>query len=746
MGLGLTGIIAGFMAMSGCGEPGGKQAVRRRPLPVEWSRPIDEPCLDIGSTYEHLFAPCVYSYKDGYRMLYAASKQTGPRLFELYLADSEDGLTWRTRCGAPMPTKHPTPVLAFGSGPHERAGYLGDGKTSLVTPALVRQGSGWVHRVNGKLRLYVVAVEFGGDGIHRLYMTTSEDGGMTWAPLSGPLMEHVYAPSILFEDGRYRMWYVDVSADPWRIRLAESGDGIMWEPADPEPVLEVDQAWEEERLFYPCVIRETGYENDRYLMWYGAYWSERDDTTAIGLAVSDDGIHWHKYADNPVITPDPERPFESNYCTSHTVLPHCRTHESGLGALFGSRVCDGYQIWYATRNEQVQKHKYFAIGTAVSVGPHVTNEEETIVAAPEFSMSAQRANDARLEPLHYLQRYGQETEYTHAFTATNREEWNTWRRSFRRKLANVIGLSGMDAHMPATKPREMRVVKGPVEKLKGYTRHAFTIETAPGLWVPAFLLVPEGLDSPRPAILCSHGHGIGMNALVGLTEEGKPRQYKKGYQHDFALQAVKAGFVALAFEQCGFGRRRDIDFNKEQNLWNHCEQPSKNALHWGLSMTGIRVWDAMRMIDFLQTRPEVQAGKIGMVGISGGGLVTQFTAALDDRVQAACVSGFCNRFADCILAIHHCIDNYVPGLGRLGDNDDVACLIAPKPLLIESGTEDNIFPIAATRAALRKLRRCYRLLDASDRIEADIFEGKHEFSGARTWTFFAKHLGEPVEE
>ena len=175
-------------------------------------------------------------------------------------------------------------------------------------------------------------------------------------------------------------------------------------------------------------------------------------------------------------------------------------------------------------------------------------------------------------------------------------------------------------------------------------------------------------------------------------------------------------------------------------MWNHCEQPSKNALHWGLSMTGIRVWDAMRMIDFLQSRPEVDGDRIGMVGISGGGLVTQFTAALDDRIKAACVSGYLNRYEACILAIHHCIDNYVPGLGRVANDDDIACLIAPRPLLVQSGTRDPIFPIAATRVALAKLRRCYRLVGAADRLEADLFPGVHCFHGPPVWPFFDRHL------
>ncbi len=370
-------------------------------------------------------------------------------------------------------------------------------------------------------------------------------------------------------------------------------------------------------------------------------------------------------------------------------------------------------------------------------------------APPEFAMSAERAPDARIEPLHFLYGYGRQSEPLYAFDATTRADWQRWHGELHRRFVETLGVPPFDDF-------PLRVTAGPVDKLDGYTRHAFTIETAPELFVPAFLLVPEGLTGPRPAILCSHGHGYGMNDLVGLGENGKPRgegadptdekARDPGYEKDFGLQAVRAGFVTLVFDQMGFGRRRDIDFNKKFNLWNNCEHPSKVAIHEGLSMSGIRVFDARRMIDFLQSRPEVKADAIGMVGISGGGLVTQFTSAVDDRIKAACVSGFLNRFDACILGLNHCIDNYVPGLGVVADNDDVACLIAPRPLLIEAGTKDPIFPIEATRAAIAKLERVYKLLDVPDRLDTDIFEKGHEISGAKMWTFFARHLGDPKAE
>jgi hypothetical protein len=210
-------------------------------------------------------------------------------------------------------------------------------------------------------------------------------------------------------------------------------------------------------------------------------------------------------------------------------------------------------------------------GRASRPEPIGTTKEAT-VAKMEFSMSAERANDPRLEPLRYLEGYGKEHPPELAFDAKDASAWKKWRRDLRKRLCETIGLPGMDdSGRPAVEPRKLRVTAGPVAQCDGYKRMAFTIETGAGLYVPAFLLVPDGLKERRPAILCSHGHGIGMNDLVALTEKGEPRPYKEGYHHDFAIQAVKAGFVALAFDQMGFGRRRDIDFHKQQNMWNHCE-------------------------------------------------------------------------------------------------------------------------------------------------------------------------------
>jgi hypothetical protein len=92
------------------------------------------------------------------------------------------------------------------------------------------------------------------------------------------------------------------------------------------------------------------------------------------------------------------------------------------------------------------------------------------------------------------------------------------------------------------------------------------------------------------------------------------------------------------------------------------------------------------------------------------------------------------------MSIYHCIDNFVPGMLKYAELPDIIGLIAPRPLLVESGTKDPIFPIDTTEEAFRKIEKIYNLLEAKDKIDKDIFEGEHEISGAKAYDWFMKWL------
>src|SRR5262249_28652225 len=154
------------------------------------------------------------------------------------------------------------------------------------------------------------------------------------------------------------------------------------------------------------------------------------------------------------------------------------------------------------------------------------------------------------------------------------------------------------------------------------------------------------------------------------------------------------GYVVLALEMLGFGRRRDEAARKQGAGHSSCQTASGAALLLGETMPGWRTWDAACALDLLESRPEVDPSRLGLIGISGGGTVGLYTAALDQRVKAAVLScSFCT-FRDCIFSRSHCIDNYVPAMLRWFEMADVAGLIAPRYVFCENGSQDDIFPEA----------------------------------------------------
>jgi hypothetical protein len=148
----------------------------------------------------------------------------------------------------------------------------------------------------------------------------------------------------------------------------------------------------------------------------------------------------------------------------------------------------------------------------------------------------------------------------------------------------------------------------------------------------------------------------------------------------------------------------------------------------------------MRTLDYVATRPDLDSSRTGCMGISGGGTATLFGAALEPRIRVAFVSGYLNTFRDSIVSLSHCIDNYVPGILNWVEMHDVAGLIAPRPLFVESGEKDNIFPIRASVASFERVREIYSVFGASSVIEQEVFPEDHQFWGKRGIPFVARHL------
>lgn len=314
-------------------------------------------------------------------------------------------------------------------------------------------------------------------------------------------------------------------------------------------------------------------------------------------------------------------------------------------------------------------------------------------------------------------------------TATGR-----WQRALRAVVTRRLG------GFPARGPLRLRMLGTRV--FPAYTRIAVRYTSRPGLDVFGYWLVPRNVRSRGPAVLALHGHGRGVGPIVGMDAKGRMRPFGRWgeYHRDYALQCVAHGYAVLAIDQFGFGSRRSAQARRDGVEASSCQTAAGAALLLGETMIGWRVWDAIRAIDWLRTRPEVDPDRIAVLGLSGGGTTSLFTAALDTRVAAAVVSGYFNTFRDSILSVPHCIDNFVPGLLHDAEQYDIAGLIAPRPLFVESGTRDPIFPVAATRAAYVKVAKVYRVLGARDRLGIEIFRDEHVFRGRAVWPFLARHL------
>jgi dienelactone hydrolase len=304
-------------------------------------------------------------------------------------------------------------------------------------------------------------------------------------------------------------------------------------------------------------------------------------------------------------------------------------------------------------------------------------------------------------------------------------EWHdgvddTWVATLRRRLAAVTGFDRL-------KSGHLEPVIGSVEVRDGLRRSEVSFTSQPGLRVAGTLILPEELDSPRPAVVCLPGHGPGKAPIV---DDSMP-----DYQNAFALQFAQAGFVVLAVEQFSFGLRQS---KPSPDRPYSCSPDSMAALSLGETMVAWRCWDALAGRDFLASLPEVDAARIVTAGISGGGATAFWSACLDTRLAGCVVSGYFNTFAASIHSVDHCVDNYVPDLALVVEMPDMAALVAPRLFFAESGTEDPIFPRVAFESACARAREVYGRQTGN--FGSHLFEGDHHWDGSQAVPWLAARL------
>ena len=274
-------------------------------------------------------------------------------------------------------------------------------------------------------------------------------------------------------------------------------------------------------------------------------------------------------------------------------------------------------------------------------------------------------------------------------------------------------------------------VRGTIQE-DGYRIEKIVFQSSPGVYVTGVLYLPEGESLfPVPAVLGVHGH----------TPRGK---------HDLRYQ-----FLGIGFAKRGYGYFQLDAFGAGERLplGGHDDGGVHLAIT-GASMGGVLAWDNMRALDYLCSRPEVDASRIGVTGASGGGNQSMYIAALDERITAASPTASVCTYPGLIYRGIGCPCEFLPNLLRYGDLPQVLALIAPRALLVNIGTEEETFPIWAAREAYDFVRHVYQLYGAEDRLtkfETIIPHGYYRELRESTHRFFDKWLRgiespEPVSE
>ncbi len=345
--------------------------------------------------------------------------------------------------------------------------------------------------------------------------------------------------------------------------------------------------------------------------------------------------------------------------------------------------------------------------------------------------------EPKLQPAKLLWSQKKKKKSGHAFAAATKAEAARWQGTTRKALADLLGIGSLPTGPLAPKLVE-KVDKG------DYIREKIVISTTTESLMPVYVLIPKNGRKTHPTVVAYHGHGYGVKDIVGLWEDGEERGKPDGYHKDFAVALCRRGFLVAAPEISCFGERQS-DFSHlnsviGQGAPSTCVHSAMLAFHLGTSVIGVRVHDGMRLVDYLATRKDAEIDRLGTMGISGGGMHTFFSTCIDERVKACVVSGYFCPFKHSILGMFHCMCNIAPGLHAFGDIHDLAGLVAPRPMLIEAGSYDPIFPIKAVKDSVRKARAVYGVFRAKEGIETDYFEGRHMISGEKAYDFLTRHL------
>lgn len=289
-----------------------------------------------------------------------------------------------------------------------------------------------------------------------------------------------------------------------------------------------------------------------------------------------------------------------------------------------------------------------------------------------------------------------------------------------------------------------------------YIEERLTFQTTPDLRVPAYVLIPKKAALPAPGLVVLHCHGgayvWGKEKVVAVDNEHHTLSEFKQQLYEgtsIANELVRRGYVVITIDMFYWGERRmlldgDPAAYREPQRMTPAEVAAFNQrssqneqlvartlMTAGITWAGVVLWDDLRTLDYLASRPEVDRRRLGCVGLSVGGYRSFLLAALDPRIKAAVDVGWMTSYASNIR--RHVINTvgftfHIPGLYRYLDLPDLAALIAPRSVFVINGSKDTLFPADGVDKAYRKIEACFRKAGAREQQRCRLYDAPHQFN------------------
>ncbi|MBN1341149.1 MAG: hypothetical protein JXQ73_00615 [Phycisphaerae bacterium] len=346
---------------------------------------------------------------------------------------------------------------------------------------------------------------------------------------------------------------------------------------------------------------------------------------------------------------------------------------------------------------------------------------------PDFSVEKQI--NRRLDE--YLQDYW--------FQGHSAEQFWRWQVERRQRLRRAMRL---DLPPVYANPRA-EVLE--TESRRGVQVELIALETECDFWLPVYMLRPTGPDNGR-TLIALHGEGRGAVDVVGLATDEHARRHVQQYRYDYAERWARAGFVVAAPELRGYGRlmlqddRQYLDGSPAEALWrNSVARLAAVYLRIGRTYAGCCVADLIRLIDYLETRPDVDRDRIGIGGMGEGARALSWLVSVEDRVSAAAATALRRYDAATLLGPRVGAPAMIDSRALVDHASIFSCLVR-RPLCIQAGRRGSVIPVEEIETIGQRLSDLYRLCKAEDRFALDIHGGADVFNHDVVIEFFEKWL------